>query len=81
MHATAIALLGLIRSLDGEIPPGALWNRGSVPEDRVDICDTACITSSIGLDALRHAQAFVTLPARKQTGTQQPKHLSTTRTK
>ena len=69
VHATAVSLLGLIRSLDGEIPRGALWNRGSVPDDGVDIHDTACITSSSGRDALRHAQAFVTLPARKQIGT------------
>ena len=61
-------------------PVEALRNRGSVPDDSFDIHDTACITSSSWPDALRHAHAFVTLPARKQTGTQQPNHLSTSRT-
>jgi hypothetical protein len=70
VHATAIAFLGLEGSLDGgplkESSGGE--NRGSVPEPGLGDLDSAHITSSAGLRALRCPQGFATLPARKQPG-------------
>jgi hypothetical protein len=43
-------------------------NRGSVPEDSTRDPDTAIVTSSPRLRALRYRYGFATLPARKQTG-------------
>jgi len=54
--------------------PGAGWNRGSVPDDGPLIPDTDRIMSSMDRDALRHPTPFVTIPARKQTGSEQRKN-------
>jgi hypothetical protein len=70
VHAAAISLLGLEGSLDGgpleESTTGE--NRGSVPEARRCDLDSAHVTSSADLQALRCPQGFATLPARKQPG-------------
>src|SRR6266851_4866087 len=69
VHATAIAFLGLEGSLDGgplkESRTGE--NRGSVPEPGHSDLDSAIVTSSAEVYALRCPQGFATLPARKQT--------------
>src|SRR6202163_2369302 len=68
VHAAAIALLGLEGSLDGgpleESRTGE--NRGSVPEPGRGELDSAHVTSSAYLQALRCPQGFATLPAWKQ---------------
>jgi hypothetical protein len=50
------------------------WNRGSVADEGRHNGDTACITSSGACGALRWPQAFVTIPARKQTGSGHPQN-------
>jgi hypothetical protein len=79
VHPAAVALLWLIRSLDGGIPflPGARRNRGSVADHGSPSHDSGCITSSLGCRALRCPQAFVTIPARKQSWSEPPAQLST----
>jgi hypothetical protein len=70
MHATAIPLLGLEGSLDGVPLQESMTgeNRGSVPDGHSGDRDSALLTLSVGLHALRCLQGFATLPTRKQPG-------------